>query len=189
MNPRESYQLYTALKLHFSTNYDYVKYRGKLKRVADFTKVNDKFVFARLAKHNDPQGLIISNLTHDPRMWARNLFEVHAQKNYRRWQRYREAIEYYFNEELNLLKRDSFKVSDGQHPDALRKYIKGDVSIDTLAIIDQFNDFVSHWNEPLEYDPIWSHVGAIIKKYQPFLQYDRSKIKEILKNWMLTLDI
>ena len=53
MNEFECYSTYTALKLHFTTDYDYFKYNGKHNAsVASFEKRTDKRFFKRLAKRN-----------------------------------------------------------------------------------------------------------------------------------------
>lgn len=184
MNPHEAYRLFTTLRLHFTTEYDIIKYHGKLKRIPDFRKINDKYAFSKLARHADPKGLILANLVYDPKIWVRKLFDVDAQKRYMKWQKYREGLLYHFSEEIKHLDQNAFRIEIYQHPEALKKYLKGEVSLDTLVIMDDFIKFVNKWDEKLNYDPMWSNVSGVIKKYQPFIQYDKVKIKEILKRWL-----
>ena len=50
-DPFESYKLYNALKLHFETNYDAIKYNFKSNVTPQsFFKRKDKYFFAKLAK-------------------------------------------------------------------------------------------------------------------------------------------
>jgi hypothetical protein len=54
MDPFESYKLYNALKLHFESGYDAVKYNFKSNVTPkSFFNRKDKYFFAKLAKkHN-----------------------------------------------------------------------------------------------------------------------------------------
>ena len=47
----DAYQLYLGIKLHFYSDYDFVKYNGKVKAdLPSFLKRNDKFHFAKLSR-------------------------------------------------------------------------------------------------------------------------------------------
>ena len=52
-----AYKLYLAVKNHFTTNYDFFKYNGKVNAKEDsFLKRRDKFFFAKLQrKYNNDQ--------------------------------------------------------------------------------------------------------------------------------------
>ena len=69
MNEFDACQLYMALKLHFTTKYDYFKYNGKTKlTVPQFNKRKDKYQFVRLARKYSHEELVeyfCANLTID----------------------------------------------------------------------------------------------------------------------------
>ena len=52
MNEFEAYQKYIALKLHFTSDYDYFKYNGKTNvTLNSFNERKDKFHFKKLVKN------------------------------------------------------------------------------------------------------------------------------------------
>ena len=69
MNEFECYNLYTALKLHFTTDYDYFKYGGKCNVTpASFNKRRERFFFKKLAReYPDPElrDFLVSNFLND----------------------------------------------------------------------------------------------------------------------------
>ena len=79
MNEFDACQLYMALKLHFTTKYDYFKYNGKTKfTVAQFNKRKDKYqALVRLSNH--PTVSKTFTLRSDARTWARET-EIQIQK-------------------------------------------------------------------------------------------------------------
>ena len=51
MNEFECYSTYTALKLHFTSDYDYFKYNGKCNvTLSSFNKRKEKFFFKKLSR-------------------------------------------------------------------------------------------------------------------------------------------
>ena len=61
MDPFDSYKLYNALKLHFESDYDAIKYNYTTRvNASSFFKRRDKYFFAKLAKTypKDPEPLI-----------------------------------------------------------------------------------------------------------------------------------
>lgn len=185
MTPSECYALYVALKLHFSTDsYDAVKYNFKTKQRNNLEKRNDKHFFIRLSKHNDPKGLLLSNLSVEPNIWIGNLFQKKAIDRYNRWRRYQESMTYEYSNELSFLKPVDFKPIGNYHPVVLKKYLNSEVSLDTLVIVDSLFPYLNIWDKALEYDPVWSEYSLSIKKYKSFLNFDQEKFREITKAWV-----
>jgi hypothetical protein len=51
--------------------------------------------------------------------------------------------------------------------------------------LDDLIDFLPMWNEKISDDIIWPKHSKMIEKYKPFLNYDRTKFKRILKEKLL----
>ena len=68
----------------------------------------------------------------------------------------------------------------GGHPPILKKYLAGDLSIETLVILDKVLGFRSNFDKRLQ-DPVWETVSLRIRKYSPFLNIDVLRYKKILK--------
>ena len=81
----ETYVYYLALKRHFTSNYDFVKYNGKVNaRVDAFERRKDKFFFFKLSKRKDVKNFILANLLLKPDAWAGSLVDSpEADKVYR----------------------------------------------------------------------------------------------------------
>lgn len=183
MSPVDAFHLYISIKLHFSIyKYSAEKYHYKTK--ANFAKRTDNYQFTKLAKHKDPKGLLISNLSHDPTMWVGKLYSTEARKRYTDWLGYRESMPYFFSEQLNTLDTNSFRTVDNVHPEALKKYIRKKLALDTLTICNDFIGFVDSWNKVMANDPLWVRTRLAILKNKTFLQYDRNLFKEILSKWL-----
>jgi len=175
MSPREALQYYTAVKLHFTAeSYDAFKFNFKTKHL-NFEKRPDKHYFNKLARQKDPKGIVIANLAIEPSLWVGRLFETQAQERYQSWKKYQESQTYLFQEEIKQLDQKSFLTINDQHPLAMKLYLRKKISLDTLAICHDFIPF--NWEND---DPIMHDIAFKIRKYRPFITYNKKKLKEIL---------
>ena len=62
----------------------------------------------------------------------------------------------------------------------LKLYVKGDVSLETMVVIDICLGFTQMWDKKLK-DPLWEFLSLKIRKYKPFLNIDVFKYKTILR--------
>ena len=140
MDAFEAYKVYIALKSHFTTKYyDYFKYNGRTRASRKtFEKRADKYFFHKLSKRKDIVEFLVSNFVYNGDGWVGDLVQNNeSEKYYRQFLRTRESLSYILSEELNKLKdkfNDNFVVENGQHPYALKLYLRGDISIETLII-------------------------------------------------------
>lgn len=74
MNGYHAYQIYQSLKLHFTTDYDAVKYNYKTAVKRDtFERRRDRYFFEKLSRRLNKEKLIdyfTANLIQDPRIWV-----------------------------------------------------------------------------------------------------------------------
>lgn len=183
----DCYCQYTALKAHFSTNYDYLKYNGKLKSAnpAAFNSSNLKLFFQKLAKHSDVQGFLVANFLEDSKAWIRDLaYSDRAEAVYTEWAKRVQSLTYIFTQEIKKLDEDNFNenfiIKNGGHPLILKLYLRKEISLETLTILVDLSGCDKYFNKVLKSDPIWEDIGFKISKYKPFLTYDREKTRKIL---------
>ena len=73
----QTYQIYNALKLHFTSSYDAVKYNFRTAVKQDtFERRRDRYFFEKLSrKHNKETAIqfFTANLIHDPSVWVGNM--------------------------------------------------------------------------------------------------------------------
>lgn len=188
----EAYSTYLAIRNHFKTDYDYFKYKGKLKvSQISFLKRKDKFFFAKLQrryKKNELVYFFVSNFVKDDNMWAGSLVGVESEKIYNEWLKNIESLKYHFKLdceslleflELNNLKfNDLFKINKGVHPHLLVRLLGNHISIETFCIIDIILNFTSKWNID---DIMFDSVKQRVVKYKPFLHIDKEAYKSIMK--------
>ena len=190
MTPFETYKKYLALKNHFnSLSYDYFKYQGKMKiRAESFETRKDKYQFYKLSKHKDVENFLVSNFVNRDVKWVGDLFEDQSQNAYNEWLKRKEALTYFFNEDLDKLLtnfNDNIKIVSGQHPELLKLFNKKKISIETLIILNDIFDFFPYWNRKIEDTIIWPEIYKKCIKYKPFINYNMFKCKEALKQKFL----
>jgi hypothetical protein len=191
MEAFDAYKVYTAVKNHFTLDsYDYFKYNKKIKVSHDaFLGRKDKIFFAKLGKRKDEylEDFLVANFLHGTKMWVGELLSDDAESRYKDWKRKQESLTYLFKNEMSFIEGwDSdqinswFGVDEGQHPNIIRKYLRGEISLETLTILNSIMNFTQQYDKQV-IDPIYKEVSKLCKKYQPFLKYDKQKMKSILK--------
>lgn len=189
MESFDAFCMYIALQLHFSSDYDYHKYNGKSyanRGRASFETRKDKYYFHKLSKKSDPLGFVIANIVqHGPKIWVGDLVsnEKYAQ-TYISWLKRKESFSYFFESELAFLDPETcLKCKDGQYPDLLKMYIKEKIGIETIIVLDKYIKFLDVWNEKIIDTALWPEIYNLCKKYSPFVEYDKKKIKDIIISW------
>ena len=187
MTPFEAYKLFLAVKMHFTQpSYDYFKYNGKVNAQLDsFNRRRDKFHFAKLAKHKDPMGYLVSqyvdgNFTG----WVGDLFTEETERTYTQYLARQQSITYNFQSDMGRLEEgfvSRFKVKDGQHPEALVMLRRNTISIETFTILNNHLNFFQLWDTRIDDTVLWPSIRERCLKYRPFVHYDRKKIKEMIK--------
>lgn len=177
-----AYQKYLAIKRHFTNEkYDYFKYNGKVKCSAEsFMKRNDRFTFKRIEKKYEGEmtDYFVANLVEDSNGWVGDLRE----EVYMGWKKRTQALTYTFRTDLEHLYSiendfDSIFRVKGEMPILLKEFINKHVSLETLVILDDLIGYSEVWNNKLD-ELVWSKYLMKIRKYAPFLKYDRKKMKD-----------
>ena len=190
MTPFEAYKLFLAVKMHFTQpNYDFFKYNGKVNAKLDsFNRRRDKYHFAKLAKHKDPMGYLVAQYTSGNfNGWAGDLFAEEAGRIYLDYLARQQSITYNFQSDLGKLEEgfiSKFKVKDGQHPEALVMFRRGNISIETFTILNNHLNFFQLWDTRIDDTVLWPSIRERCLKYRPFIHYDKAKIKSILRPLM-----
>ena len=178
------YVYYLALKRHFTSNYDFFKYNGKIKaNIQSFENRKDKFFFYKLSKKSEAKDLLLANMIVDPSMWIGDLLEDKAHQNYVSWVKRLQALSYNFKRDLSLL-NDNFDsnivVDNGQHPHLLILYMQEKISPETLVILDDLTKCFIYWDKKIKEKIIFPSINTFVLNYKPFLQYDKDKMKKIV---------
>ena len=192
VTPFETYRTYLSMKSHFTNpKYDFFKYGGKSRAtMASFNKRKDKYWFEKTSrKYSDEQILnfLLANFvtTDNPQnLWIGEIINS-GERNYADWMRRKQSLTYLFKEQsCELLSNNDlnevFNCSKNKHPVVLKKYLGGEISLETLTILEKVFSFVSKFDKKLT-DPVWETVSLKIKKYIPFININVFHYKKILK--------
>ena len=194
--PFDAYKQYLSLKNHFTKEkYDYHKYCGKSRAtVQSFYKRKDRFWFEKLARNKDDKEVVeffVSNFitcTDPSKLWIGEMMRE-GEGRYTAWKKRNQSLTYIFKEETEKLFDDSnfdamFTMNGTTHPRMLKEYLRDNVSIETMVILNKILGYQNQWDKKLS-DPVWETVSLRIKKYTPFLNIDVFRYKKILKEVVL----
>ena len=73
-----------------------------------------------------------------------------------------------------------FAMDGSRHPQILKEHLRGNVSIETMVILDGILGYKNRWDKSLT-DPVWETVSMRMKKYSPFLNINVPHYKKILR--------
>lgn len=188
VEPFDVYQKYLALKRHFSSDsYDYHKYNGKVKaNQHSFDIRKDKYFFYKLSKHKNVEEFLIANFVDgDNDFWIGQLRDDKCTEAYENYRKRQQALTYIFKEDLSKMKDDfdeNIIVPENEHPYLLRLYMRKDICIETLTLIDMMVYNYKYWDTKLHDDVIWPEVKMKSLNYRPFMSVDINKYKAIVKD-------
>ncbi len=192
VTPFETYQAYLGMKSHFTNpKYDFFRYAGKSRAtIASFNKRKDKYWFEKTSRKYSDQEVIdfllsnFVNATNPQNLWIGEIINS-GERTYSEWMKRQQSLTYLFTEqssELLLEKNldEVFNCSKG-HPIVLKKYLGGDISLETFAILEKIFSFKNKFDKKLP-DPVWETVSVKLKKYLPFLNINVFHFKKILRD-------
>lgn len=192
----EAYALWNALKLHFtSDSYNYFKYSGKTNvSKQSFTTNKSKYQFYKLSRKYDLEELksfYVANFIEGKGDWVGELLQD-GDENYAKWQKRQQSLTYTFENDIMYLfdlvdgaefvnRDDILKPIDGGWPMIITKLMKNQVSLESVCILVDLVGCMPRWEKQITEDIIWPTHKRLIKRYTPFIQYDKEKFLHILK--------
>jgi len=186
MNVDDAYKIFTALRLHFTTdNYD-IRSGITPKKPKAGVKVNFKKKLEVLMKqYNYDQdefiGYLVANFL-SGNEWV--IFEPMGHETYIEWKRIQESLTYNFTQDVQYLATQTMLVEDAWnctqgHPVILKAYCGKKCRLETLVILNKLYKFTSEIDEHLVLDPVWNSVSRLIHKYSPFIKVEKEKFSMI----------
>ena len=192
VTPFETYRTYLSMKSHFTNpKYDFIKYGGKSRAtMTSFNKRKDKYWFEKTSRKYSDQEVIdfllsnFVNATNPQNLWIGEIINS-GERTYAEWKMRQQSLTYMFTEQSeNLLSENDlekvFNCSKG-HPIVLKKYLGGEISLETLSILEKVFSFKGKFDKKLT-DPVWETVSMKLKKYLPFLNINVFQFKKILRD-------
>jgi len=189
------YKMYIALKLHFTTdNYDVIAQKGKVRASRQaFAKRKDLYSIKKVSKtYSDEEvaNFLIANFTSGDR-WG-GLFDSEASERYQEWKKRTESLTYIFTNDLetlmlelekeNMSIEDAFKITKSQHPYIIKAFLRKTITLETLVILEKIFPFTGYFDTNIGDDVMWPDISRLIRKYKPFLRFDKEKYNGIFRN-------
>jgi hypothetical protein len=186
-----AYALWNALKLHFtSESYDYFRYNGKTNvSKQTFTTNKSKYQFYKLSRKYDLEELknfYIANFIQGKGDWVGDLLQD-GDENYTKWQKTQQSLTYTFENDIIVLldkvenPNELLVVRNNEFPKLMQYTTQGDITLETLIILNDLMNFFPMWEKEIYDDIVWPSFKTKCVKYKPFLHYDKEKFKQILK--------
>ena len=190
------YRMYLAMKLHFTNpNFDYFTAGGKTNaKEKTYQQRNDFWFYETLArKHTkeEIQELLLASfaLSEDTsKVWIGDI-KVSGKDRWMVWKKSQQSLAYTVEQDLESVVSsmgsqgytfNNLFETMGGHPPLLKLFLKRQLNLDTLVVMDIVLGFTNSWDKQMD-DPLWNNLSLKIKKYKPFLSINRNKYQEILK--------
>lgn len=190
-----AYKIYLALKSHFTSDYDYFKYHGKMRvKEESFLKRRDKFFFEKIERRYKKElvPFFVSNLIKEDNAWSGSLATDQAEQTFNEWKKKTQSLRYVFKEDMGKIRAlmdhndlqfdELFDCGNGQHPAILKLLISEDISIESFVILDQVLSFAKRINRILLDDFTWIVYYKKVIKYSRFIEVDKKEYRMILKD-------
>ena len=194
------YRTYLAMKQHFTKeNFDFFQYDGKVRaKESTYLQRSDFYFFETLSRKLSDQEIkeymLASFVSADDpsKVWIGDI-KLRGKNCWLAWTKQNQSMQYLVKQDLSTMVdhmatkeytfNDLFETMGG-HPPALRLYIQGRISLETLIILDMVLKFMSKWDKKMK-DPLWELLSLKIKKYKPFLSIPTDKYRKLMKEMFL----
>ena len=191
------YKTYLAMKLHFSLpKYDFFQCDGKGKAKEEtYHDRKDFYFFETLARKytsSEIQQFMLASFVeaeNPSKVWIGDIKST-GKDRWMVWAKRQQSLAYLVEQDCDTMVEymaskeitfDNLFETMGGHPPLLKLYIRRDVSLETLIVLDLVLGYVTIWNERMS-DPLWEQLSFKIKKYKPFLSIPSQKFKLLMKD-------
>lgn len=192
-SPERIKEIFLALKLHFSSNYNFIRYDGKLR--PQTIKGKEGFVLNKLNSKLTTEEMIINFFVYNmTESWWKNgniatYYGTYINKDYiaayEKWQAWLDSSEHNFKQDLLQFEGKKLKdivTLDEGHPEIFKKMSSGRMHPNSVAILILCApQIVKYWEKKAE-DPVMEQFVKTIKSYSVFLKINQERHKKILEN-------
>lgn len=206
----ECYKMFIAMKNHFTTkdgSYDYKKYSGKVSIPKNtYLKRKDRSIFRDLSKKYSKKeledfflsvflcsGTSGTAIARSEFLTSSNLLDDDTIDYYKLWKTRNQSLSYLFDNDFRKLLEmaidsdlyfdDIFKSVDGDYPLVMQMERRGEISIETVVIIDKILSFLDRVN--IDDTIYWPVYKKKCKKYSDFVDINISLYIKKMRNILL----
>lgn len=168
----DAYIMYLALQRHFSTDYDFFKFNGKVKASKEaYGKRNDMFSFEKLGKiipRKDWVDFFVCHFLENPKEWIRNM----TKQNLESYQSKLMLFPKRFKEDLEAISMrgaSNVMAVNEDIPIIHKMTMDGTISLETLCVLDKIYPFLEKHEEQVAVPFAFPEHIKKAKKYKPFI--------------------
>ena len=199
MNSFDVCRIYYSIKAHFnSKSYNAIDNNFNTKVIPQiiFQKSKQiasvcKYISEKYTNEEDVKDLMISNFVYDKNIDIFKIYkEEESKQRYQNYKRIKDSISHTFKKDLVLLfnsvndintiyKCTSEYGAFGHWPEIAIQAREGQITLETLIIMDDIMNLFDRWSPKLDND--WILFRSILDKYRSFVNYDKETIISIMK--------
>lgn len=173
------------MNCHFKLKkYDIFKNNAKVKcSIQSFENHPANIFFHKLVKVKDAKYLILASFLMKREYHVSDFFSPEFKKDFTKWKKTQESLTYIVSQEINSVDNiaESIMCDSDNHPKLLKLFLQNKISLETLAIITDVCKCLAYWNKKMKYDIVCADIIFKIKKYLPFLKYNKVVFKNLIK--------
>jgi len=178
-----AYTTFVALRLHFTTDFDYIKYNGKARSISDekLQSRKDYDHFRRIERRygDHLQDFIVANLVNEHTAWINDLVKPRADVVFNTWKKNIENIVPNVEEDLKGLDQHMFSAGKETHPPLLKKYLAKKIKPETMIALDYAFSYIKNWDRHLDDPIIWPEHSMFLRKYKPFVIMNSEAVEKV----------
>lgn len=182
----KAYVEFTSLSLHFTTKFDYHKYKAKPRSLTreSFAKRNDHLIWKKASKTRYFDRRVIAFFTHDWKTQTVSVGQVLSEEGDRRfvnWTKNQQSYRYLLKHRLKCLDNNfdaNIKCPDGSKPVLFSKMLAGEIFLDDVIRINRLVNMFPMWDQKMEGNLVWHQARKKLIKYEPFV--DHIDIRNVL---------
>jgi len=189
MNGYQAYQIYQSLKLHFTTDYDAVKYNYKTSvKQSSFEKRRDRYFFEKLSRRFKREELIhyfTANLIENQKVWIGDMSDEIYSAYVARY----DKLTYMFDEDVKFLYNKGYtfdqlcSITEDYAASPLLEALRAhEIRTETVVLLDILVNFLKRLRATIS-DPLGINKEMIdmLIKYKPIMlqkPLPKNKIKD-----------
>ncbi len=189
MNGYQAYQIYQSLKLHFTTDYDAVKYNYKTSvKQSSFEKRRDRYFFEKLSRRFNKEELIhyfTANLIENQKVWIGDMSDEIYSAYVARY----DKLTYMFDEDVKFLYNKGYtfdqlcSITEDYAASPLLEALRAhEIRTETVVLLDILVNFLKRLRATIS-DPLGINKEMIdmLIKYKPIMlqkPLPKNKIKD-----------
>jgi hypothetical protein len=134
----------------------------------------------------DCKDFLVSNFVCQDFNWVGELLTPEAEDNFKNWLKTKQSLTYTFENDISYLfdhHKDFISVKSGS-PKLYDELLRHKVTLETVVILNDMMNFLPMWEKKIDDDIIWPSWKRKIKKYTPFVVYDKIKFRDIVRKYL-----